>query len=143
VDQLVLIALVLAAALVDLFVRWARRKMQPPGQGPAEPREEEPPPELEWFEDEAAAAERELREAERAAQQRAARQRELQQRAVEPPVQPARAPALEEVMVRRPAVPATVAKRRRARARRWIAGPSSARRGIVLMTVLGPCRGLE
>jgi hypothetical protein len=39
--------------------------------------------------------------------------------------------------------PMAVRPRRRHRARRWLKHPLDARRGIVMMTILGPCRGLQ
>lgn len=39
--------------------------------------------------------------------------------------------------------PLTVRRRRRHRAHRWLTHPLDARSGIVLMAILGPCRGLQ
>ena len=70
----------------------------------------------------------------------------LQARVKERPV---RKPAVEELMVRRPAQstvigPARVVRRRgNARLQRLLRDPASMRQAIVAMEVLGPCRGLE
>ena len=42
-----------------------------------------------------------------------------------------------------PGSPPTARPRRPRPARRWLNDPIDARRGIVLMTILGPCRGLQ
>lgn len=54
-----------------------------------------------------------------------------------PPPVPARAP----VVSRRPAPPPPIRPRRVSR--RLLTSPLDARRGIIMMTILGPCRGLE
>jgi len=42
-----------------------------------------------------------------------------------------------------PRSPPPLRPRRRRRARRWLTHPLDARSGIVLMAILGPCRGLQ
>ena len=127
-EQLIFIAIFLLAALVDLLVRWMRGKTKAPESDEelvVVQEEPEEAAEWEWLEPRA------------------------EERKPEPlPVQPApiRAPALEEIVVRRPArepAPLPAPPRRRARGRRRISGPVSARQGIVAMTILGPCRALE
>ena len=157
-DQLIFVAIFLLAALADLLVRWMRGKTKEPesdGELVVFEEDAESEAEREWLAQQEAAQQR--LEEERAEQQQT-EQRRLEQRAerqrlerkpepvpAELPPPPIRAPALEEIVVRRPAREAAPPppSRRRARARRWVTGPSSARQGIVLMTILGPCRGLE
>lgn len=127
-EQLIFIAIFLLAALVDLLVRWMRGKTKAPeSDEELVVVQEEPEEAAEW----------------------AWLEPRAEDRKPEPlPVQPApiRAPALEEIVVRRPArepAPLPAPPRRRARGRRRISGPVSARQGIVAMTILGPCRALE
>lgn len=193
-DQLIIVALVLAAALLEALVRWARRRTQPPPDESAQEIPEEPWQELPeeqperrpgrvWVDDDPAVAERErLAERESEAREATAAEPVVQEPVTREPVawepatrepvlreplgrEPAarettirrprvvvvppvsvsgRPPALEELMVRRPAAPAgRPPMRGRPRMRHWVSGPAGARRGIVIMTILGPCRGLE
>ncbi|MEX2155201.1 MAG: hypothetical protein WD825_17780 [Gemmatimonadaceae bacterium] len=116
-EQLFVLAAILLAAMVDLFVRWLRgktRKDQPAGAAGVEE-------EVVLVEE----ADTELPE-------------ELpEQEPVEPQLPPPPPPAP------RPSPPPPVRTRRRHRARRWLKHPTDARRGIVLMAILGRCRGLE
>jgi len=137
-EQLFVLAAILLAAMVDLFVRWLRgktRKDQPSDVAALEEEEE-----MVLVEE----ADTELPE----------------QRPVEPQLPP---PAPAPKPSPRPSSPATAApmpsqrpspparvrphRRHRAhrahRAHRWLKHPIDARRGIVLMAILGPCRGLE
>jgi len=56
-----------------------------------------------------------------------------------PPPEPA--PVSVSFPPRSPSLP--VRRRRRHRAHRWLTHPLDARSGIVLMAILGPCRGLQ
>lgn len=117
-EQFFIFALVLFAALVDLIVRSVRsktRRDQPADVAGVE--EAGVDEELVMLEE----ADTELPEEEPA----------------EPrlPPPPLPSPRFSQPMEVRP--------RRRHRARRWLKHPLDARRGIVMMTILGPCRGLQ
>jgi hypothetical protein len=119
-EQLFLFVAILIAALIDLSVRWLRRKQGPP-QGPE-------------IEDEILIDERDEGEW-------------LEVREIKPQPVPAPPPptistptsgALQSLKPRAPKV-----RPRREPIRHWLTHPSQARRGIILMEILGPCRGLE
>lgn len=117
-EQLILIVVILLAAVFDFVVRWLRRRQgkdESVGAGPAD----EQPLLLEEHEielPEAPAVERGL---------------------PLPPPAPAEVP----VVFRRPLPPPAIKPPRVAR--RLLRQPLDARRGIVMMAVLGPCRGLQ
>ena len=60
-----------------------------------------------------------------------------------PPASLSPASSSPHVPLSRSLPPAPGLRRRRQRGRRWLEHPTDARRGIVLMAVLGPCPGLE
>ena len=123
-EQLILLALFLLAALVDWLVRWLKGRTRAPTSTEEVLMEDEAEPlaEREWLDSEAPAA---------------------------PPVVPApvRAPAMEELVVRRPVQPAhppkIVRRHGKARVRRMLHDEARLRHAIVVMEVLGPCRGLD
>lgn len=132
-EQLLLPALIVLAALLDLLVRWAKRKVR-----------KDQPEEVAHVE-----AETVLLEHEDAAT-------ELPEAApVEVPPEPVavlvRAPRIQPPPAPRlarqasPSPPPTLPARtrRRKRGRGWLKHPLDARHGIVLMTILGPCRGWQ
>ena len=116
-SELLIVLFVLLLAALDLLARWLRGKTQldqPAG---------------------AAGGEEEVVSAEEA-------DTELPERAPAAPRLPPAAPP-PPLRPPRPAPPTTARPRRPHRARRWVKDPIDARRGIILMTILGPCRGLE
>lgn len=118
-EQLFVLAAILLAAMVDLFVRWLRGKTRKDQPSDAAGVEEE----MVLVEE----ADTELPE-----------QRPVEPQLPPPPPAPTPAP--------RPSPPTTFRPRRRHRAHRahrWLKHSIDARRGIVLMAILGPCRGLE
>lgn len=117
-EQFFVLAAILLAALVDLFVRRLKKKA-----GKDQPAD---------VEEEAVLVEEEAMLVEEDDSKLHAPEME------EPQLAPARLPSP------RPSPPPAVGMpRRRQRARRWLTHPADARLGIVLMAVLGPCRGLE
>jgi hypothetical protein len=122
-ERLFLPAVVLVLMLVDMLSRWAKRRVQ----------EDRPKADAE--------AETELVEDEELLP-------ELPEPApVEllPPVQrPLQLQPLPATELPPPVSRAHRARRRRRqRGRRWLKDPLDARRGIVLMTILGPCPGMQ
>lgn len=114
-EQLFVLAAILLAAMVDLFVRWQRgktRRDQPADDAGVEE-------DMVFVEE----ADTELPE----------------QEPVEPQLP---APARARPPAPRPSPPPPVGRGRH-HAHRWLKHPIEPRRGIVLMTILGPCRGLE
>lgn len=112
-EQLFILAVVVFAALVDLIVRSVRRKTRKDQRADVAGVDEE----LVFVE----GVDSELSEEGPA------------ERQLPPPPLPS--PRFSQQMAVRP--------RRRHRARRWLKHPLDARRGIVMMTILGPCRGLQ
>lgn len=141
-EQLFILVLIVVATLVDLLVRWIRRKT---GASAPSPRSEEPvlveAEEPDLFEPTYPEA------------------TEAPAPAPSPPVTPpapapARVVAPDRAPVSRTPPPESTDRvrglgplraagpRRRTR-QRLVAGPADARRAMVLLAVLGPCRGLE
>jgi hypothetical protein len=117
-EQFFIFAVVLFAALVDLIVRSVRRKTREDQRADVAGVEEAGvDEELVLLEE----VDTELSEEEPAEPQ--------------PPPPPLPSP--------RSSPPMAVRPRRRHRARRWLKHPIDARRGIVLMAILGTCRGLQ
>ena len=136
-EQLIFVAIFLLAGLGDLLIRWLRKK-----EGGRDPKSRD---ELVILEDAEAVPDEE----EEVWFEPRPMERPPEPVKAEPPL--IRALSLEEIAARHVAVPAVQSRAvrtaplpaRRARPRRWIAGPVSARQGIVAMTILGRCRGLE
>lgn len=125
-EQIFVLVAIVLAALFDLLVRWLKKKAGKDRPADVTDVDEE----LVLVED----ANKEFPE------------QWPEEPQVPSPPAPAPAPAPPEpvpVLSPRPSPPTAVRPRRRHRARRWLKHPSDARRGIVLMAVLGPCRGLE
>ena len=122
IEQLFILALIVLATLIDLFARWLRRK-----QGKDQPAQVDEEPVFVEADD----------------RERRARTR------VEPELPPMMQPSVRASIVPSPPAqrstqPRTMVRpRRRDRARRWLTHPVDARRGIVLMAILGPCRGVD
>lgn len=142
-EQLVIFVVVIAFALFDLLLRWAKRREQ---QQPGLP-EEEDDGEL-AFEDETAG---EIEMAEAAGEVYSEHEEPQAVHKPAPPLPPIVAPPVARVPaqaahswvpVRAAAPPPSRAERPPRRKHRAL-GPGAARRGIVLMTVLGPCRAQE
>jgi hypothetical protein len=164
-QQLILVGIFLVIALVDLLARWSRRRGGLPGEidGAENGRDRIVFPPGESEAERAAAAARE--------RQRAPQERVLRERGAAAPDQTQRtrqrgASAREEVRLARErtamvrdailrAAPVRTRGERRStravgpvatvtsRARRGAFSAGDARRGIISMTVLGPCRALE
>lgn len=120
-DQLLLFALVLIAGIFDLLMRWARRRRGTPSEAEGE--------------GEIVVAESDSGEY-------------LEVRRIEPPPSPPVSrpgPMPSKPAPPRPGRPVAKRAQRPARERRhqWLRNQSDARRAIVLMEILGPCRGLE
>lgn len=130
-EPLIFVAIFLLAGLGDLLVRWLRGKTRAPESDEELVVFEEAPEEAarrEWFESQL---------------EETTPEPVLVEPALVEPA-PVRAAALEEIVARRPErKPVPPPPRRRARARRWITDAASARQGIVMMTILGRCRGLD
>jgi hypothetical protein len=151
-EQLIFFAVILLAALVDWVVRWLKSK----GQSPLPPDAMEP---ADQEDDDPWAEQYDL-------------EPEVVQPAPLPPAEPARRPAAaaprpqwsDVVRTELPRVAAPAAQRiaypappavrfgatdrprlprPTPRSARWVRDPAAARRGIVMMEILGPCRGLE
>lgn len=120
-EQLFLFVAILIAALIDLSVRWLKRKQGSP-QVPEE------------FEDEILIDERD--------EGGWLEVREIKPRPLPAPATPtpgtSALPAFKSLKPRTPR-----ARARREPIRHWLRHSSQARRGIILMEILGPCRGLE
>lgn len=129
-EQLIVMAAIILAGVFDLLVRWLKsrqRKDAPVDAG----RSDENPVLVEEEADFGLPAEVELlSDVELSGE-------ELVERRGPPPLPPPPVP----VVSRRPAPPPPSRPRRVSR--RLLAGPLDARRGIVMMTILGPCRALE
>jgi len=129
-EQLVVIAVVIVFALFDLLLRWVKRRARQ--QQPGMP-EEEDDGELAFG---AVLSEHEEHQA---------------AHKPSPPLPPSVAPPVARVPARaahswvpvRAAAPPPYRAERPPRRKHWAIGPGAARRGIVLMTVLGPCRAQE
>lgn len=152
-EQLIVVLMVLAFSVGDIVVRWLKKRAEgnpPPGM--PRPRdepvamEEEADEEPDWFE---------------VLRQQQEEEREpmiLFPREEAPPPPPAPKPVEEAprrlvpvesteparglVSGARRTMPRPVT-RRAVPVREWLRSPSDARKGIVLMNVLGPCKGLE
>lgn len=144
-EQLIFIAIFLLAALVDLLVRWMKGKAKAPeSSDDVVIFEEEPDTALEEEIEQWRAREPVVRRREPVLVEQRPKPVRLPAELPPPPV---RAPALDEVVARRPVAvlvqPPALPRRRRSRRRPWLTQPESVRRGIVMMAVLGRCRGLE
>ena len=131
-EQLFILAVLLVAGLVNLVLDWLRargRTAQPqhPEQNVAIEEEELDLSEVFWPE----------RTAEMPAEREPARVPVPPPRPLPPVVAPASPP---RAPVKPPRAPSRPTQRRRLRHRM---DPHEARRGVVLMTILGPCRGME
>jgi hypothetical protein len=120
-EQLFILALFVGLALLDMLLRWARRKARPEEQ------------ELEEGEDER------LLVAELETRRRGPAWTDHEVVAVPAPPRPR--PSTVHVLPSRKS--ATPGPRRCGRTRHWLNNPNTARHGMILMTVLGPCRGME
>ncbi|MGQ0715281.1 MAG: hypothetical protein ACT4PJ_16400 [Gemmatimonadaceae bacterium] len=129
-DQLFIVVLILLAALFDLFARWLKRKTAATQPAPVEDDlvlvEEDD--EIAWLERERAEPLRQL-------------PLSLPPSVQAPPAFKAPAAAARRGAAERRAPPVGSPPRRRRRG--WLETPADARRGIVVMTILGPCRGLK
>lgn len=164
-EQLFILGLILFAALVDLFVRWLKGKAgrPQPGDVPHEP-EGEIDEELifeEHVEEELAEPrtyDPPYREPTPPPLPTPARERvpaPTMPHHERYPVRPAKPrpvsavpPGAELILTPPPPLPGGIgrpvlARGRRRSDRHWVKQPGSVRRGIVLMAILGPCRGLD
>jgi hypothetical protein len=123
-EQLFIIAAVILAGVFDLLVRWRKSRQRKDAPADAS-RYDQNPVLVEEEADSGLPSDIELSG------------EELVERGVPPPLPP---PARVPVVSRRPAPPPI---RPRRVSRRLLVNPLDARRGIVMMTILGPCRGLE
>ena len=140
-EQLILFAFILLAGVFDLLVRWLKSRRQKDGRVDAS-RYDENPVLVEEEADFELSDDVELFDRELSGEElieRGLADEEVAERRVPPPVPPLPVPV--PVVTRRPAPPEPSRPRRVSR--RLLTGPLDARRGIVLMTILGPCRGLE
>ena len=120
-DQLLLFALILIAGIFDLLIRWARRKRGTPSEAEDEG-------ELVVVESDSGEY--------------------LEVRPIEPPpsrpvLRPSPKPSKPAPVKSERPVPKRAQRAPRERHHQWLRNRSDARRGIVLMEVLGPCQGLR
>jgi hypothetical protein len=131
-EQLFILAVIIFAGLVELIVRRLRGKAG----------KDRPPVETGVAEVTEVADVADLGDVEDALGLVEADDAELPGRGpVAPQLPPPRPPAATMPSPRRS--PPPLRPRRRQRARRWLTHPLDARSGIVLMAILGPCRGLQ
>jgi hypothetical protein len=150
-EQLIVVLMVLAFSVGDIVVRWLKKRAEgnpPPGvpqrrNEPVDVLDEEAEEEPDWFE-----VLRQQQESEREPMIVFPRE----EAPAPPPPPPEEAPRrLVPVESTQPArglpsggVPQpTPVARRVVPVRSWLRSPTDARKGIVLLHVLGPCRGLE
>lgn len=127
-EQLVILALVVVVTLADLFLRWVRRKAGTDGRGDSADIEGEL-----VFDEE---ADGEVRGP-------VWRAPEIRPAQALPPTPSPRQPPPAPIRFSPVMQPVTPGPSRRGGARRWLRDSGEAKRGIVLMAVLGPCRGME
>ena len=133
-EQLYVVLLIILFSLADLFMRWVRRKYR---QATPEEVEQEAVP----IEQQAPSIEEEAASIEGMS----SIEEGVASIEVEEPARTRPLPTRPPVATPPPPAPSPSPRARRTgagRGTRWLA-PGDARRGIVLMTVLGPCRGLE
>jgi hypothetical protein len=130
-EQLFILAVIIFAGLVDLIVRRLRGKAG----------KDRPPVEAGVAELTVVADVADLADVEDALDLVEADDAELPGRRPVGPKLPPAPPAAAMPSPRRS--PPPLRPRRRQRARRWLTHPLDARSGIVLMAILGPCRGLQ
>jgi hypothetical protein len=133
-EQLFILAVIIFAGLVELIVRRQRGKA-----GKDRPPVEAGVAELTEATEVADVAD--LADVEDALDLVEADDAELPGRGPVAPQLPPPPPAAAKPSPRRS--PPPLRPRRRQRARRWLTHPLDARSGIVLMAILGPCRGLQ
>jgi hypothetical protein len=137
VEELFILAAILFAGLVDLIVRWLRRKA-----GKDRPAVETGVAEVTEVTETADVAD--LADVENALDLFEADDAELPERgSVAPQVLPPPPSAATPMPSTPRSPPPPLRPRRRRRVRRWLRHPLDARSGIVLMAILGPCRGLQ
>jgi len=129
-EQLFILAVIIFAGLVDLIVRRLRRKAG----------KDRPPVEAGVVEVTEVADVADLADVEDALDLVEADDAELPGRG---PVAPKLPPPPPAAAMPSPRRSPPLRPRRRQRARRWLTHPLDARSGIVLMAILGPCRGLQ
>jgi hypothetical protein len=135
-EQLFILAAILFAGLVDLIVRWLKAKA-----GKDRPVVETEVAEVRAVTEAADVAD--LADVENALDLFEADDAELAEReSVAPQVLPPPPAAATPMPSTRPSPP-PLRPRPRRRVRRWLRHPLDARSGIVLMAILGPCRGLQ
>lgn len=138
-EQLIVLAVVIVFSLVDLLLRWAKRRAKQRQAGMPE----EDGGEL--------AFEEEIEDFETPGEVVLEREEPWAAGAPSPHLPTETPPSSERVPARAapsraPAgtlAPLPHLAKRPCRRKRWALGPGDARRGIVLMTVLGPCRAQE
>ena len=138
-EQLIVIVVVIAFSLFDLLLRWAKRRAKQRQAGmPAEDGGE-------------LAFEEEVEDFETPGEVALEREEPWAAGAPSPPLPTETPPSAEKVPARMAPsrapvgslVPLPYLVQRPCRRKRWALAPGDARRGIVLMTVLGPCRAQE
>jgi hypothetical protein len=137
-EQFVLLAVVLLAALADYIARARRRHREESGQDSEVAQTTVADEyESEWIESEPLEPdfERERSRWEEIAEVLPPALPVPEQRRPVPPRPPPPLPA--------PPPPTSARRRRAQRRHRWLTNTRDARRGMVMMTILGPCRGLE
>ena len=140
-EQLIVIAAIILLGVFDRLVRWLKSRQQKDTPVDASRYDENPKlveeeADFELPVDGELPSDIELSGEELV--ERALSGEELVERRVPPPLP---LPPPVPVISRRPAPPPPIGPRRVSR--RLLTDPLDARRGIVMMTILGPCRGLE